>query len=637
MRRSLAAVSVLVVCMAGLPLTARAATGGVSIRTVDADRSPVVDVTVSFDEEVQVGTDQVQVTENAGPVEVTSVEPLDESGRTVDVVLAIDVSGSMEGPPLAAAIEAARAFVHDLPDDVRVGVLTFSDSANVAQPLTSVHREALGTLRSLRADGETALYDAVAAAAAMFDGDAQRNVILLSDGGDTVSEGRLTEAVGAASDAGAAIFSVGLTTGEADVAALRTISDRTGGRYAPAGTADLSGVYAGLATELANQFLISYLSGSEPGAEVSLQITTPVGADTVLLALPAAEAVQEASPVPAPVPVPQPDPILEGTWGLGVVLGLTFLSILLLSVLVFGTGARRRRDRELARRMATQQRARPGQERGDVSRGLASLVPEPIIAVADRAARAGGFSETLNDRLERADAPFRAGEFLIGSMLAVLVGALAAYALFDSVFFALVFAVVAGAIPHLIVAVELQRRSTRIHGQLPDVLLLLSSSLRAGHSFLQALDGVSQEIGEPAAHELSRVVAEVRLGRPVDQAMNGLADRVRSEDFRWAVLAVNVQRDVGGNLAEVLDTVAETLREREVIRRQVKVLSAEGRLSAWILSLLPLLLALYISRVNPSYMKVLFTSRIGLIMLIGAGTLMVIGILWLRRLVRIDV
>jgi tight adherence protein B len=471
----------------------------------------------------------------------------------------------------------------------------------------------------------------------MFEGDAQRNVILLSDGGDTVSEGKLAEAVGAASDAGAAIFSVGLTTGEADVDALRTISDRTGGRYAPAGTADLSGVYAGLATELANQFLISYRSGSEPGAEVSLEITTPLGPDSVLVALPAAEAIQEASPVPAPRPVPRPDPLLQGTWGLRVVLGLTFLSILLLSVLVFGTGARRRRDRELARRMATQQRGRPVRERGEASRGLASLVPEPIIAVADRAARAGGFSETLNDRLERADAPFRAGEFLIGSVLAALVGALAGYGLFDSVLFALVLAVVAGAIPHLVVEVQLQRRLTRILGQLPDMLLLLSSSLRAGHSFMQALDGVSQEIGEPAAHELSRVVAEIRLGRPVDQAMNGLADRVGSEDFGWAVMAVNVQRDVGGNLAEVLDTVAETLREREVIRRQVKVLSAEGRISAWILSLLPLLLALYIFRVNPSYMEVLFTTRIGLMMLAGGGSLMVIGILWLRKLVRIDV
>jgi tight adherence protein B len=268
---------------------------------------------------------------------------------------------------------------------------------------------------------------------------------------------------------------------------------------------------------------------------------------------------------------------------------------------------------------------------------MTGIVPEPIIEVADRAARVGGFADALNERLERADAPLRAGEFVVASFLAVLVGALAGYALFESALFAMVGAVVAGTVPHLIVSVQLRRRTTKLHGQLPDVLLLIASSLRVGHSFFQALDSVAQEIGDPAAHELSRAIAEIRLGRPVDQALDGLADRVGSEDFRWAVLAVNIQRDVGGNLAEVLDTVAETLREREVIRRQVRVLSAEGRLSAWILSLLPLLLALYIARVNPSYMEVLFNSPTGLIMLSGAGSLMLLGVLWLRKLVRIDV
>jgi tight adherence protein B len=116
---------------------------------------------------------------------------------------------------------------------------------------------------------------------------------------------------------------------------------------------------------------------------------------------------------------------------------------------------------------------------------------------------------------------------------------------------------------------------------LPDVLTIMASSLRAGHSFMQALDTVAKEIAQPAATEFQRVVAEIRLGRPAEDALEALAERVGSADFMWAVLAVNIQREVGGNLAEILDNVADTLRERATLRRQIKVLTAEGRLSAW--------------------------------------------------------
>ena len=127
----------------------------------------------------------------------------------------------------------------------------------------------------------------------------------------------------------------------------------------------------------------------------------------------------------------------------------------------------------------------------------------------------------------------------------------------------------------------------------------MASSLRAGHSFLQSLDTVAKEIAQPAAAEFQRVVAEIRLGRPAEDALEALAERVGSPDFKWAVLAVNIQREVGGNLAEILDTVADTLRERAMLRRQIKVLTAEGRLSAWVLGLLPFGIALYMFAVNP--------------------------------------
>ncbi len=143
---------------------------------------------------------------------------------------------------------------------------------------------------------------------------------------------------------------------------------------------------------------------------------------------------------------------------------------------------------------------------------------------------------------------------------------------------------IGGALPTLAPAQRAQQaRADKLREQLPDVLTIMASSLRAGHRFLQSLDTVAKEITQPAASEFQRVVAEIRLGRPAEDALEALAERVGSPDFKWAVLAVNIQREVGGNLAEILDTVADTLRERAMLRRQIKVLTAEGRLSAWVL------------------------------------------------------
>lgn len=612
------------------------AAGGLSIREVDPGGFPDVVVTVALEEAQEISPGDVTVTEDGTPADVLSVEPLQDAGVTVDVVLALDVSGSMQGEPLAAAVAAARRFVEGLPEKVRIGVLTFSDSARVSQPLTSDHTAALRSLGSLTADGETALYDAVAATAAMFSGDAQRNVVLLSDGGDTVSEARLSEAVAAVNQVGAAVFSVGLTTGEADVGALRRISSRSGGRYAPAGTADLSGVYAGLASELSNQFLITYASPGEPGAEVSLSLEAAGGADQALLVLPSDPAPPE--PVqPAPEPVPAANPLLHGAWGLGIVLGLTFLAVFALGVLLFGTAARRRRERDLARRITAQPGAHRQHEGARESRAVSDWVPEPMIEAAERIAAAGGFAGRLDQRLERAGAPLRVGEFTAGTLLAALLGAIVGAILFQNLLLVAVCGLVGGAAPVIILSITMSRRINKLHAQLPDILMLLASSLRAGHSFFQALSTVADEIGEPATGELGRIVSEIRLGRPVHEAMDAFAERVGSDDFRWAVLAVNIQREVGGNLAEVLDTVADTVREREVIRRQVRVLSAEGRLSAVVLTALPFVTGLYISQINPGYMTPLFTTRTGITMLVIAGALLAVGTVWIRRMVKIDV
>jgi tight adherence protein B len=221
--------------------------------------------------------------------------------------------------------------------------------------------------------------------------------------------------------------------------------------------------------------------------------------------------------------------------------------------------------------------------------------------------------------------------------LAALLVGMAGGLLFQSLVAGILFAFVGALIPVMAVSVAMRRRLNRLHGQVVDILMIIASSLRAGHSFLQALDMVAKEIAEPAAGEFTRAVSEIRLGRPVDEALGALARRMGSEDFDWAMMAVNIQREVGGNLAEVLDTVAETLRDREGVRRQVRVLAAEGKLSARILTVLPFLVGLYVFKVNPGYLTLLFQTRLGLLMLVAASILMTMGILIMRKMVRIDV
>jgi tight adherence protein B len=308
----------------------------------------------------------------------------------------------------------------------------------------------------------------------------------------------------------------------------------------------------------------------------------------------------------------------------------------LLAWFLLGTAARAKAEREVARRM--QAVIRPGQQTVGVAPAAGTgWIPENVTRFGKRFAEARGFSERLDMELEAAGVKVRSGEFVIGSVGAAIVGAVLGAALLQNLLLALVVGAVGAFGPTIALRFALSRRADKLREQLPDVLTIMASSLRAGHSFLQSLDTVAKEISQPAASEFQRVVAEIRLGRGAEDAMEAMAERVGSTDFKWAVLAVNIQREVGGNLAEILDNVADTLRERATIRRQIRVLTSEGRLSAWVLALLPVAIALYMFAVNPDYIKLLFTTTMGLVMLITSVCLLVVGIFWMRKIVDIDV
>jgi tight adherence protein B len=318
--------------------------------------------------------------------------------------------------------------------------------------------------------------------------------------------------------------------------------------------------------------------------------------------------------------------------GIAVLVGFVAF---LLAWFLLGTAARARAEREVAERM--QAVIRPGSQPVGAAPSTTSWIPDNVSQFGKRFADARGVSERLDMELEAAGVSLRSGEFVVASVGAAIVGALLGAAILQNLILALVIGVVAAAGPTLALRAALSRRSEKLREQLPDVLTIMASSLRAGHSFLQSLDTVAKEISQPAAAEFQRVVAEIRLGRGAEDAMESMAERVGSADFKWAVLAVNIQREVGGNLAEILDNVADTLRERAMIRRQIRVLTSEGRLSAWVLAVLPVAIALYMFAVNPEYIERLFTTTIGIVMLITAVCLLTVGILWMRKIVDIDV
>jgi tight adherence protein B len=190
---------------------------------------------------------------------------------------------------------------------------------------------------------------------------------------------------------------------------------------------------------------------------------------------------------------------------------------------------------------------------------------------------------------------------------------------------------------HVYVSHRIGRRRRAFSEQLPDVLQLIAGSLQSGFSLPQALDAVVREDTQPAAAEFSRALAEARIGANLEDALQRVADRMDSTDLRWTVMAIRIQREVGGNLAEVLLTTMGTMRERAFLRRQVRALSAEGRLSAYILVALPILTGAWFFYSDPKYMRLLYTTIPGLIMFIGSGLFIVLGALWMRKLIDIEV
>ncbi|WP_018086680.1 type II secretion system F family protein [Desulfurispora thermophila] len=246
-------------------------------------------------------------------------------------------------------------------------------------------------------------------------------------------------------------------------------------------------------------------------------------------------------------------------------------------------------------------------------------------------------SQRLEDQLTKADIPLRGEEFLIQVLLAGFCGFFLIFLLTMQPALALASGIAGLFVPFLLLKIARQKRLSKLNNQIGDALVIMANSLRSGFSFLQAMEMVRRELPDPISKEFGRTFQEINLGSQVEDALINMTERVQSEDLDLVVTAVLIQRQVGGNLAEVLDNIAETIRERVRIKGQIRSITAQGRISGLVISLLPVGLAGMMLVVNPEYIMILFNSKAGISMLAGAVVSEIVGILAIRKIVDIEV
>lgn len=575
---------------------------------------------------VDVGGDEVDAT--AAPVEAGQIK------RTV--VLALDVSASMRGNRFESAKHAALAYLDAAPADVSVGLVTFASSVTVVDSPTTDHRSLEAAVAGLDLSLGTRLYDGILESLVQAGSEGQRDVIVLSDGADT-SRTPLAEVVSSAKESGVRVSVVALEQDAAAQAKLEKITDNTDGLVLPADDpAALAAVFAKQAEALAQQMLIEF--EAPRSGEVTVTASLSAGGqsytDSAFTSLAADQGSAPKSRGPIPVE-PSTTALVDqkflfgGVGALGVGLAV-ILGVLLTRKAGGSQGTLIERQLDFYSGGSPSQAASGSKPRSHVN------VRDSAVAVAGKIVNKAGFEERMTQRLTAAGISLTTAEWLLLHSGVTVVGALLGFLLGSPVMLLLLLAL--GAVgPLLFLRVKASIRLKAFGTQLPETLQLMSGGLSAGLSLPQAVDTVVREGTEPMAGALRRALIEQRLGVDIEDALDGVADRMDSKDFAWVVMAIRIQREVGGNLAELLNTVSATMREREYLRRQVKTLSAEGRLSAWILGGLPVAFALYLAATKPEYLATMYTTSIGWMMSIAAIVLMTLGTFVMKAVVKVEV
>lgn len=625
MRRWLVQLTVAGVVSLAAAAPALGATAHVTVSSASAFPERTLAMTLASRE--QVSASEVSVSENGAPVEDLTVRSASALGHSrFGTVLLIDTSGSMHGRAIRSALAAAISFVRQRNPAQPVGIVFFSATARVVVPLTTDSQQLADALATTpRLGAGTHIFDATQTAIAML---AQKrlaggSIVLLSDGQDSGSRASERSLADAAAAKGIRVYAVGVRDRAFQGQTLQSLAAATHGTYEPVVSSQLPALYQRLGVELSNEYVLRYRSVASLGHLVRVVVRVPGFSPAV--------ADYAAPPLPSssPTRAARPD---HSFWGSSVAAALASLlcAVLLgVAVLLLVRRPRSVRDRigdfvteepisERARHSAVIQRAlgdRPGRRRRvDRGRLVAALAAEMDVAAI-----------TLEPV-----------QLVVLSLLGCVVVGWVFAALTGSVVGALLGVLVPVA-ARVAVRHQATRQRRKFDEQLPENLQVIASALRAGHTFAGSLSVVVEDAPEPSRRELRRALSDEQLGVPLVDTLEHVADRMHSSDFRHVALVARLQRDTGGNTAEVLDVVTDTIRDRLDLRRIVRTLTAQGRLAGGILSLLPLALLLAVALINPNYIHPLFHQTLGVIALAIAAVMVLSGGLVIRRIVDIDV
>jgi tight adherence protein B len=609
---------------AAAPAPANAADGP-RLTALTSARFPERAYALTLPQERRLAAADVQVLEDGAPVASPSLVPADRLGsRGFGLVLVIDASHSMRGAPIDAAMTAARAFAGRRQADQRLGVVVFNTRAETRLPLTT-DQTAIDAALAARPPlaGGTAINDAALAGVEMLA--AQRitggSVVLLSDGADTSSRAATPAVLDAAKRAGARIFTVGLQSSSYRSETLEQLAGATGGSYALASSPRrLEAIFGRLGAALSRQYLLRYRSLAGPSERVTVQVH--VGGRHA----PATTAYTSPALRLAPEPPFEralgdvfwlsPAAALIAALACGLLVGAIVLVLL------------RRRGGGLLERI--RQFVPILDHEGAESRPAARSKP------ADRSGTRVGAWARLEEDLDIAGIRVSARRLALATVAGTAVAMWLFATLADTGGAALIGLAVPVAV-RAFVKVKAMRQRRVFADQLADNVQVIASAMRAGHSFVGALSVVVEDAPEPSRREFLRVVNDERLGKPIEASFRELAARMGNDELDHIGLVARLQTQTGGNTAEVLDRLVETLRSRADLRRLVRTLTAQGRLGGWVVSGLPVAVLAAMSVLNPSYAQKIFATGAGHVMLVLSATLIVLGSLVIRRIVDIKV
>jgi len=604
---------------AGL-LVPAVASAAIRIRSVDTSQYPRMRVTVVTSKPT---SKPPTVLENGTPV--ADPNPVN-FGSAKSVVLAVDRSQSMRGKPIAEAKAAATAFADAKPAADKIAISTFATQALMLTGFSTGTTDADSALRSIGVDTHsgTRMYDDLVLSAQSLASQSTpgRVIIVVTDGNETASSAGLPDVIAAANKAHVSIYVVAIESRAFTPAPLKELATRTGGKYYAAASAGfLRNIYAGIANELSRTWQIEYLTATRPGQKVDVGASVPgQGAASASVMLSGKETVTGSKST-----LPKSVFTSTGTLVLALLVGLIVL-------VAIGLVFRKSRTEEFRRRI--QPHIGQEQQKTKKKRDRSSLLRNLFASTEHVLGKSRQWS-SLARLLERGDVPLKTVEFayvILGAGL--LLGFLASVFGLHGIFLFVAF-LIGGFIPVFYVVRKARKRLAAFDEQLPDLLMAVAASLKAGHSFKQAIQTLVDEAQDPSKKEFQRVLVETSLGRSIDASLADMAERLGSKNFSFIVTAVTIQNQVGGSLAGLFDMVADTVRQRQMFARKIKALTAMGRASAYVLIALPIFLAALLTLINHTYMAPLFTTSAGHKLIIAGLVMMVIGSTILRKIVTV--